>query len=70
MPQQPTEPRGPPSGGPLFLAVNRMLRRKLTNWYHIVLAASACHSIAQKIAADRPEPGTAFSRLPLDAVAH
>jgi hypothetical protein len=36
----------------------------------LVLPAELMAEIAQMIAADRPEPGTAFARLPVDAVAH
>jgi hypothetical protein len=36
----------------------------------LVIPAELMAEIAQMIAADRPEPGTAFARLPVDAVAH
>jgi hypothetical protein len=36
----------------------------------LVLPAELMAEIAQMIAADRPEPGAAFARLPVDAVAH
>ena len=36
----------------------------------LVVPAELMAEIAQMIAADRPEPGAAFARLPLDAVAH
>jgi hypothetical protein len=36
----------------------------------LVVPAELMAELAQMIAADRPEPGTAFARLPIDAVAH
>jgi hypothetical protein len=36
----------------------------------LVVPAELMAELAQMIAADRPEPGTVFARLPLDAVAH
>jgi hypothetical protein len=36
----------------------------------LVLPAELMAELAQMIAADRPEPGAAFARLPVDAVAH
>lgn len=36
----------------------------------VVVPAELMAELAQMIAADRPEPGTAFARLPIDAVAH
>jgi len=36
----------------------------------LVVPAELMAEIAQMIAADRPEPGSAFARLPVDAVAH
>ena len=36
----------------------------------LVVPAELMAEIAQMIAADRPEPGAAFARLPVDAVAH
>jgi hypothetical protein len=36
----------------------------------LVVPAELMAEIAQMIAADRPEPGAAFARLPIDAVAH
>jgi hypothetical protein len=36
----------------------------------LVIPAELMAEIAQMIAADRPEPGAAFARFPLDAVAH
>jgi hypothetical protein len=36
----------------------------------LVVPAEMMAELAQMIAADRPEPGTAFARLPFDAVAH
>jgi hypothetical protein len=36
----------------------------------LVVPAELMAELAQMIAADRPEPGTAFARLPVDAVAH
>ena len=36
----------------------------------LVFPAEAMADLAQMIAADRPDPGTAFARLPVDAVAH
>ncbi|WMT78868.1 hypothetical protein [Bradyrhizobium sp. Ash2021] len=36
----------------------------------LVVPAETMADLAQMIAADRPEPGTAFARLPVDAVAH
>jgi hypothetical protein len=36
----------------------------------LVLPAEMMTEIAQMIAADRPELGNAFARLPIDAVAH
>ena len=36
----------------------------------LIVPAELMAEIAQMIAADRPEPGTAFARLPIDAVAH
>jgi hypothetical protein len=36
----------------------------------LVVPAELMAELAQMIAADRPEPGAAFARLPIDAVAH
>jgi hypothetical protein len=36
----------------------------------LVLPAESMADLAQMIAADRPEPGAAFVRLPVNAVAH
>jgi hypothetical protein len=36
----------------------------------LIVPAELMAELAQMIAADRPEPGTAFARLPVDAVAH
>ena len=36
----------------------------------LVIPAEVMADLAQMIAADRPEPGSAFARLPIDAVAH
>jgi hypothetical protein len=36
----------------------------------LVVPAEVMADLAQAIAADRPEPGTAFVRMPVDAVAH
>jgi hypothetical protein len=36
----------------------------------LVVPAELMAELAQMIAADRPEPGSAFARLPVDAVAH
>jgi hypothetical protein len=36
----------------------------------LVVPAEVMVEIAQKLFADRPEPGAAFARMPLDAVAH
>jgi hypothetical protein len=36
----------------------------------LVVPAELMAELAQMIAADRPDPGTAFARLPIDAVAH
>jgi hypothetical protein len=36
----------------------------------LVIPAELMAEIAQMIAADRPEPGAAFARLPVDAVKH
>jgi hypothetical protein len=36
----------------------------------LVVPAELMADLAQMIAADRPEPGAAFARLPVDAVAH
>ena len=36
----------------------------------LVVPAELMAELAQMIAADRPEPGAAFARLPVDAVAH
>jgi hypothetical protein len=36
----------------------------------LIVPAEMMAELAQMIAADRPEPGTAFARLPVDAVAH
>ncbi len=36
----------------------------------LVVSAEVMAVLAQAFAADRPEPGTAFARMPLDAVAH
>jgi hypothetical protein len=36
----------------------------------LVVPAELMAELAQMLAADRPEPGTAFARLPIDAVAH
>jgi hypothetical protein len=36
----------------------------------LIVPAELMADLAQMIAADRPKPGTAFARLPIDAVAH
>jgi hypothetical protein len=36
----------------------------------LVVQAELMAELAQMIAADRPEPGAVFARLPVDAVAH
>jgi len=36
----------------------------------LVVPAEVMAELAQAIATDRPEPGTAFARMPADAVAH
>lgn len=36
----------------------------------LIVPAELMAELAQMIAADRPEPGAAFARLPVDAVAH
>jgi hypothetical protein len=36
----------------------------------LIVPAELMAELAQMIAADRPEPGAAFARLPIDAVAH
>jgi hypothetical protein len=36
----------------------------------LVVPAEVMVEIAQRLFADRPEPGAAFARMPLDAVAH
>jgi hypothetical protein len=36
----------------------------------LIIPAELMAELAAIIAADRPEPGTAFARLPVDAVAH
>jgi hypothetical protein len=47
------------SGGPARAVVAKL-----------IVPAEMMADLAQMIAADRPEPGTAFARLPIDAVAH
>src|SRR5712671_993406 len=44
-----------------------MAQREARAW---MTAAELMAELAQMIAADRPEPGAAFARLPVDAVAH
>jgi hypothetical protein len=36
----------------------------------VIVPCELMAELAQMLAADRPEPGTAFARLPIDAVAH
>jgi hypothetical protein len=36
----------------------------------LIVPSELMAELAQMLAADRPEPGTAFARLPIDAVAH
>jgi hypothetical protein len=52
-----SEPHAP--GGPARAVVAKL-----------IVPAELMAEIARMIAADRPEPGTAFARLPIDAVAH
>jgi hypothetical protein len=52
-----SEPHAP--GGPVRAVVAKL-----------IVQAELMAELAQMIAADRPEPGTAFARLPIDAVAH